>query len=169
VPDADEKLASSGGCFGGPGDEASSTTMEVPVMVAEPVARANSFVGTEEYLAPEVINASGHSAPVDWWSYGILIYELITGTTPFKGVRRDETFDNIINAPLKFPSKPAISEECQDLITQLLVKDPEQRLGTKLGAEDIKKHPFFRGINWALLRHETPPYIPQRNVPAPPA
>ena len=51
--------------------------MDDYTLLAEPVARANSFVGTEEYLAPEVINASGHSAPVDWWSFGILIYELV--------------------------------------------------------------------------------------------
>ncbi|GFH26100.1 putative LOV domain-containing protein [Haematococcus lacustris] len=132
------------------------------VLLAEPVARANSFVGTEEYLAPEVISAAGHSAPVDWWSYGILIYELVYGTTPFRGARRDETFDNVVKAPLRFPAKPVVSPECQDLITQLLVKDPAKRLGTRTGAEEIKAHPFFKGITWSLLRHEAPPYIPHR-------
>ena len=128
----------------------------------EPVARANSFVGTEEYLAPEIINASGHSAPVDWWSFGILIYELIYGITPFRGARRDETFENIVRTPLRFPAKPIVSEACQDLISQLLIKDPAQRLGSKSGAEEIKSHAFFKGINWALLRNEAPPYIPRR-------
>mmetsp|Transcript_31401 Transcript_31401/g.80144 ORF Transcript_31401/g.80144 Transcript_31401/m.80144 type:complete len:717 (-) Transcript_31401:642-2792(-) len=141
-------------------------TMEDYVLLAEPQARANSFVGTEEYLAPEVINAAGHSAPVDWWSYGILIYELVYGITPFRGARRDETFENIIKAPLRFPSKPTVSPECQDLITQLLVKDPAKRLGTRTGAEEIKTHPFFKGINWALLRNEPPPYIPRRQSKA---
>lgn len=117
---------------------------------------------SQEYLAPEVINAAGHSAPVDWWSFGILIYELVYGTTPFRGARRDETFDNVLKAPLKFPAKPQVSPECQDLITQLLIKDPAKRLGTAAGAEDIKTHPFFAGINWALLRNEPPPYIPHR-------
>uniref|UniRef100_A0A126X3J4 non-specific serine/threonine protein kinase n=2 Tax=Chlamydomonadaceae TaxID=3051 RepID=A0A126X3J4_9CHLO len=135
------------------------------LMIAEPEARANSFVGTEEYLAPEIINATGHSAGVDWWSFGILIYELVYGVTPFRGARRDETFENIIKAPLRFPSKPVVSEACIDLVTQLLIKDPAKRLGAKAGAEEIKQHAFFRGINWALLRNETPPYVPRRNKP----
>ncbi|GFH17457.1 putative LOV domain-containing protein [Haematococcus lacustris] len=61
-----------------------------------------------------------------------------------------------------FPAKPVVSPECQDLITQLLVKDPAKRLGTRTGAEEIKAHPFFKGITWSLLRHEAPPYIPHR-------
>eukprot|EP00798_Chlamydomonas_sp_ICE-L_P007879 gene7879-1089_t len=141
-----------------------TVTVEDYLLLAEPVARANSFVGTEEYLAPEVINAAGHSAPVDWWSFGILIFELVYGTSPFRGVRRDDTFENVLKAPLRFPSKPVVSEQCQDLITQLLVKDPANRLGTKSGAEEIKKHPFFAGINFALIRNEPPPYVPTRQV-----
>jgi phototropin len=116
----------------------------------------------QEYLAPEVINGAGHSSPVDWWSFGILVYELVYGTTPFRGARRDETFDNVIKAPLRFPAKPVVSPEIQALITGLLVKDPAKRLGSKSGAEEIKAHPFFAGINWALLRHDAPPYIPRR-------
>eukprot|EP00775_Hariotina_reticulata_P006771 gene6771-6988_t len=131
-------------------------------LVAEPVARANSFVGTEEYLAPEVINAAGHAAPVDWWSFGILLYELMYGTTPFRGARREETFENVLRNPLTFPAKSAISPQAQDLIRQLLVKDPAERLGSKAGAEDIKKHPWFEGLNWALLRNLEPPYVPRR-------
>jgi len=139
-----------------------SILQEDYLLLAEPVARANSFVGTEEYLAPEVISASGHSAPVDWWSFGILIFELVYGITPFRGARRDETFDNVVKAPLRFPAKPVVSPECQALISQLLIKDPAKRLGSRGGAEEIKVHPFFKGINWALMRHETPPYIPRR-------
>lgn len=108
-----------------------------------------------------MISATGHSAPVDWWSFGILIYELVYGITPFRGSRRDETFDNVVKAPLRFPAKPHVSPECQSLITALLIKDPAKRLGSKTGAEEIKAHPFFASIDWALLRHEAPPYIPR--------
>ncbi|GIL96732.1 hypothetical protein Vretimale_2539 [Volvox reticuliferus] len=137
-------------------------TGESFLLLAEPVARANSFVGTEEYLAPEVINAAGHGPGVDWWSLGILIFELMYGTTPFRGSRRDETFDNIIKSPLRFPSKPVISDEGRDLIEKLLIKDVGRRLGTRTGANEIKAHPWFKGINWALLRNEPPPYVPRR-------
>ncbi|MEW5309471.1 MAG: hypothetical protein WDW38_001359 [Sanguina aurantia] len=149
---------------GGPSKQAQVNYAGEFLLIAEPVARANSFVGTEEYLAPEIISAAGHSAGVDWWSFGILIYELIYGTTPFRGARRDETFENIIKAPLRFPSKPVVSEQIQDLITQLLTKNPAQRLGARAGAEEIKLHPFFKGTNWALLRNEAPPYVPKRDV-----
>ena len=74
-------------------------------------------IGTEEYLAPEIIVSDGHSSPVDWWSFGILIYELIFGVSPFKGMRREDTFKNILRSPLQFPSKPQISKECKDVIT----------------------------------------------------
>ena len=141
---------------------ADGDSRESYILHSEPVARANSFVGTEEYLAPEIITAAGHSSPVDWWSFGILIHELVYGVTPFRGQRRDETFDNIVNKALTFPAKPVVSEACQDLIHQLLVKDPLKRLGSRSGAEEIKSHPFFQGCNWALLRHEVPPYIPRR-------
>jgi serine/threonine protein kinase len=66
------------------------------VLAGEPQMRTNSFVGTEEYLSPEVIQGNSHGAAVDWWSLGILIYELTYGTTPFKGQRRSETFANIV-------------------------------------------------------------------------
>ena len=66
------------------------------ILSGEPDIRTNSFVGTEEYLSPEVIMGTMHGPGVDWWSLGILIYELVYGTTPFKGSRRGETFENIM-------------------------------------------------------------------------
>lgn len=121
----------------------------------------NSFVGTEEYIAPEVITGFGHSSTVDWWTFGILIYELLYGSTPFKGTSQKETFSNILNKKLKFnDSKNPVSRNAKDLIKRLLVSDQKKRLGHKNGAADIKSHPFFKGINWALIRNEKPPIIP---------
>ena len=65
--------------------------------------RTNSFVGTEEYIAPEVIKGCGHTSAVDWWTLGILVYEMLYGTTPFKGKNRNQTFANILRDDVPFP------------------------------------------------------------------
>ena len=123
-----------------------------PRLVAEPFAFTNSFVGTEEYLAPEVLNSTGHTSSIDWWEFGIFIHEMVFGSTPFRAGRREQTFHNIIHQPLEFPSTPATSGELRDLLRRLLQRDPSQRLGTRGGAEEVKNHPFFKSVDWALLR-----------------
>ncbi|KAI8103482.1 hypothetical protein M9435_004820 [Picochlorum sp. BPE23] len=131
------------------------------IIKIKPKGRANSFVGTEEYLAPEIITGQGHDYMVDWWSFGILIYELSFGISPFRGPRRDATFDNILKKKLQFPTlEPPMSDECKDLLKSLLRKDPEDRLGHEAGAEDVKRHPWFHDIDWSLLANSKPPYIP---------
>ena len=128
-----------------------------------PKGRANSFVGTEEYLAPEIITGAGHDFMIDWWSFGILIYELSYGFSPFRGPRRDVTFENVIKKPLHFPTLDAaedISDDCKDLLRQLLKKRPIERLGHERGAEDIKRHPWFADINWGLIGNSPPPMVP---------
>jgi protein-serine/threonine kinase len=72
--------------------------------------RTNSFVGTEEYIAPEVIKGNGHTSGVDWWTLGVLIYEMIYGTTPFKGANRNTTFQNILHNEVAFPDHPEVSK-----------------------------------------------------------
>ncbi|CAG8593254.1 13210_t:CDS:10 [Ambispora gerdemannii] len=128
--------------------------------------RTNSFVGTEEYIAPEVIKGYGHSSAVDWWTLGILIYEMLYGITPFKGQSRNATFSNILKNDVYFP-EPAgsvpVSNLCKSLIRKLLCKDENRRLGSKAGASDVKAHPFFKSTQWALLRHATPPIIPPQS------
>ncbi|KAF8461435.1 kinase-like domain-containing protein [Kalaharituber pfeilii] len=127
--------------------------------------RTNSFVGTEEYIAPEVIKGCGHTSAVDWWTLGILIYEMLYGTTPFKGKTRNATFANILRDDVGFPEHPGapqISNLCKSLIRKLLVKDENKRLGSRAGASDVKAHPFFRTTQWALLRHMRPPMIPNQ-------
>lgn len=122
--------------------------------------RTNSFVGTEEYIAPEVIRGNGHTASVDWWTLGILTYEMLFGFTPFKGDNTNQTFSNILKNDVYFPNNNDISRTCKDLIKKLLVKKESKRLGSKFGASEIKKHPFFKTVQWALLRNQEPPLIP---------
>lgn len=139
-----------------------------PRFVAEPVdARSSSFVGTHEYVAPEVASGGGHGASVDWWAYGVFLYELLYGRTPFVGDTNEATLRNIVRRPLQCPpllvgSQPHAAEAAaaRDLISRLLDKDPRTRLGSRRGAADVKAHPFFRGLNFALLRSSTPPVVP---------
>lgn len=133
----------------------------LPQLVAEPTdARSNSFVGTHEYLAPEIIKGEGHGAAVDWWTFGVFLYELLYGRTPFKGSNNEETLANVVLQGLRFPDSPFVSFQARDLIRGLLVKEPENRLGSEKGAAEIKQHPFFEGLNWALIRCAIPPEVP---------
>ncbi|KAJ4904249.1 Protein kinase superfamily protein [Raphanus sativus] len=140
----------------------------LPELVAEPNTKSMSFVGTHEYLAPEIIKGEGHGSAVDWWTFGIFVHELLYGKTPFKGSGNRATLFNVVGEQLKFPESPATSYAGRDLIQALLVKDPKNRLGTKRGATEIKQHPFFEGVNWALIRCSTPPEVPRQMETQPP-
>ncbi|KAI8006956.1 Serine/threonine-protein kinase AGC1-7 [Camellia lanceoleosa] len=134
----------------------------LPELMAEPTnVRSMSFVGTHEYLAPEIIRGEGHGSAVDWWTFGIFLYELLHGTTPFKGSGNRATLFNVVGQPLRFPETPQVSFMARDLIRGLLVKEPHKRIAYKRGATEIKQHPFFEGVNWALVRSAMPPYIPE--------
>ncbi|XP_010922472.1 phototropin-1A isoform X2 [Elaeis guineensis] len=130
-----------------------------PIFVAEPMRASNSFVGTEEYIAPEIITGAGHTSAVDWWALGILLYEMLYGYTPFRGKTRQKTFANILHKDLKFPGSISVSLPARQLMYRLLHRDPRNRLGSCEGANEIKQHPFFRGINWALVRCMRPPKL----------
>lgn len=134
-----------------------------PEFVAEPIdVRSMSFVGTHEYLAPEIVSGEGHGSAVDWWTLGIFIFELFYGVTPFRGVDHELTLANIVARALEFPKEPSVPGNAKDLITQLLVKDPARRMGSTMGASPVKHHPFFQGVNWALLRCTSPPFVPPK-------
>lgn len=140
-------------------------TSRLPELLAEPTAaRSMSFVGTHEYLAPEIIKGEGHGSAVDWWTFGIFIHELLYGKTPFKGAGNRATLFNVVGQQLRFPDSPPTSYSSRDLIRGLLVKEPQNRLGVKRGATEIKQHPFFEGVNWALIRCSTPPEVPRMPV-----
>ncbi|XP_022848293.1 serine/threonine-protein kinase D6PKL1-like [Olea europaea var. sylvestris] len=145
-----------------PKNEIVNQVTPLPELIAEPTnARSMSFVGTHEYLAPEIIKGEGHGSAVDWWTFGIFLYELMFGKTPFKGSSNRATLFNVVGQPLRFPESPIVSFAARDLIRGLLVKEPQHRLAHKRGAAEIKQHPFFEGVNWALIRCATPPEIPK--------
>ncbi|PWA74993.1 Protein kinase, catalytic domain-containing protein [Artemisia annua] len=131
--------------------------------VSEPTtAFSKSCVGTHEYLAPELVNGNGHGNGVDWWAFGVLIYELLNGTTPFRGNSKESTLRNITTKKVHFKedvTNNISTAHVQDLITKLLVKDPKERLGCARGATDIKQHPFFNGLKWPLIRNYQPPEV----------
>ncbi|KAM0936513.1 putative protein kinase AGC-RSK-2 family [Dioscorea sansibarensis] len=146
-----------------PKPEVGNQVSPLPELIAEPTdARSMSFVGTHEYLAPEIIKGDGHGSAVDWWTFGIFLYELLFGKTPFKGSGNRATLFNVVGQPLRFPESPVVSFAAKDLIRGLLVKEPQNRLAYKRGATEIKQHAFFEGVNWALIRCASPPEIPKQ-------
>ncbi|XP_031489988.1 serine/threonine-protein kinase UCN-like [Nymphaea colorata] len=135
----------------------------VPRVAAPPccgVERTNSFVGTEEYVAPEVVRGHGHAFPVDWWALGVLAYEMLYGRTPFRGANRKETFLNVLTrAPSFVGPATGTAARLRDLIFRLLEKDPARRLGSG-GAVEVKRHEFFRGLDWeGIADISRPPFI----------
>jgi len=120
-----------------------------------------SFCGTVEYMAPEVVNRKGHGTAADWWSYGVLMFEMLTGALPFQGNNRKETMTLILKAKLGMPQ--FLSPEAQSLLRALFKRNPANRLGVgENGINDLKKHPFFSNINWDKLfkRELLPPFKP---------
>ena len=128
--------------------------------------KANSFCGTPEYLAPEIINGVGYDKNVDWWSFGILLYEMICGIPPFYLQDLNKMYFLIKNEKnIKFDKKFLVSKDARDVITKLLEKNVEDRLCSHFGIEELKKHPFFKSIDFdALLRKEIEaPFLPRIN------
>eukprot|EP00301_Raphidiophrys_heterophryoidea_P022233 c6439_g1_i1.p1 GENE.c6439_g1_i1~~c6439_g1_i1.p1 ORF type:complete len:463 (+),score=115.50 c6439_g1_i1:42-1430(+) len=122
--------------------------------------KMTDFVGTLEYVAPEVLNKKPYDDMVDWWSYGVMVCELVTGHGPYpSSIDRTALTLAVRKGTVAIP-QDSMSAECFDLLKQLLQFNPSNRLGNRNGAADIKSHAWFRGINFEMLRHVTPPFVP---------
>ncbi|KAI9179567.1 Serine/threonine-protein kinase [Blastocladiella emersonii ATCC 22665] len=124
-------------------------------------ATTTTFCGTAEYLAPEVLSGAGYGRAVDWWSLGILLYEMTAGIPPFYSENTNLMYQKIMYEEIAFP--PGFSAEAQSLIRGLLTRDARVRLGSSnADAEEIKRHPFFADIDWDKLRKKqiVPPFKP---------
>jgi p90 ribosomal S6 kinase len=99
--------------------------------------KAYSFCGTVEYMAPEVVNRKGHSFAADWWSFGVLMFEMLTGSLPFQGSNRRDTMTQILKAKLGMPAN--LSSEAQSLLRALFKRNPANRLGAGPGGVEVNK------------------------------
>ena len=106
----------------------------------------SSFVGSPDYMSPEMINGEGHNLMTDWWSYGILLYELLNGVPPFHDEAIERCFDLITSSNVRFPIQVKFTPNIKDFILKLLRKNPNERLG-RGEYDEIIQHPFFQSVN----------------------
>ena len=115
-------------------------------IIEEPKELECSFIGTPDYISPEIINGEGHNKLSDWWSFGVLLYELLHGVTPFHDEKIERIFDLITTSKIRFNSKIVLTPETKDFLLKLLNKNPNERIG-KGEYDEIIANPFFRSVD----------------------
>ncbi|OWF50313.1 3-phosphoinositide-dependent protein kinase 1-like [Mizuhopecten yessoensis] len=127
--------------------------------------RKNSFVGTAQYVSPEILTSKTACSSSDLWALGCIIYQLLSGLVPFRGGHEYQIFQKIMKLEYEFPD--GFSSVARDLVEKLLVIEPSERLGCpeQGGYERLKQHPFFEGIDWDIVPEQKPPTL-QPYLPA---
>ncbi len=138
-----------------------SNSDKKPKKIKKP-QRNKTFVGTAEYVSPEVISNKPAGYGADLWAFGVMLYQMYCGQTPFKSANNYLTFKNIEKTQISYPENINIPKTAKDLIDKILVKEPEKRLGagetnTDLDISHLKKHPFFKGIKWKNITSQNVP------------
>ena len=106
-------------------------------------------------MTPEMLEKKPHGKSIDWYGIGVLLYEMLVSIPPYYASNQQQLYDNILNAPLKMPTK--LSGDCQDLLKKLLRRNAQERLGANKGFDEIRRHPWFKTVNWkdVYLRKES--------------